>query len=413
MIKRLLLSLILFIVLFNPTEVLAIENPLSTSNNIFGIHILDENDLENAAELVNSSGGDWGYVTFVIRKDERDTARWQKVFDKMRRLHLIPIVRIATRQQNGGWEKPSFDEIDGWVSFLNELNWVVKNRYIVVGNEPNHAKEWGREVSPEEYAEYLFNLSRRLKETSDDFFILPAGFDASAPNGQDSMSEEQFLRKMISKNSNIFDYVDGWTSHSYPNPEFSGSSKASGRGTVRTFEWELQLLESLGIEKDLQVFVTETGWAHNMESNFNGYKDPNSISTQLKNAFQDAWGDERIVAVTPFILRYQEEPFNIFSWTKRDGRFYDFYYEIQSVNKTPGVPTQIISGELTVVLFPPLFGIGDKKYGFALAKNTGQSIWEVGQEVKLVIGDRGLRINSPLYFDIEPNQTGIVLVERI
>ena len=167
----------------------AIVDPLTPDNNPFGIHILDESDLEDAAKLVNSSGGNWGYVTLVIRADERDSKRWQSAFNKMRELHLIPIVRIATKMSEDSWEKPNLDELDGWVSFLSELNWVTQNRYIIIGNEPNHAKEWGGEVKPDEYAKYLETFSKKLKEGSKDFFILPAGFDASAPNGKETMSD--------------------------------------------------------------------------------------------------------------------------------------------------------------------------------------------------------------------------------
>jgi len=132
---------------------LAIENPTAVSNNKFGIHIMNENDLDNAARLVNSSGGDWGYVTFVIREDERDNNRWQKAFDKARRLHLIPIVRLATIQDGGNWTKPDPNDITSWVNFLDSLNWVIKNRYIIIGNETNHATEWGGELNPEGYGE--------------------------------------------------------------------------------------------------------------------------------------------------------------------------------------------------------------------------------------------------------------------
>ena len=41
--------------------------------NKFGIHILDPSELQQAAELVNSSGGDWGFVTIVIRDDVQYT----------------------------------------------------------------------------------------------------------------------------------------------------------------------------------------------------------------------------------------------------------------------------------------------------------------------------------------------------
>ena len=199
-----ILILIAFLFLGNLKIVKAVENPLAKTNNLFGIHILNESDIKDAANLVNSSGGEWGYVTLVIRKDERDTTRWQKVFDELRRHKLIPIVRIATIQQDGGWEKPVLDETDGWVSFLNSLNWVIKNRYVIIGNEPNHAKEWGGEVKPEEYADYLSTLSRKLKEESGDFFVLPAGFDASTPNSDMGMSEATFLQQMVEYKKDIF-----------------------------------------------------------------------------------------------------------------------------------------------------------------------------------------------------------------
>jgi len=73
-------TITVILILISSTNIKAAENPLSVPNNSFGIHILDENDLEDAAKLVNSGGGDWGYVTFVIRSDERDSKRWQKVF---------------------------------------------------------------------------------------------------------------------------------------------------------------------------------------------------------------------------------------------------------------------------------------------------------------------------------------------
>ena len=119
----------------------AIVDPHSSPNNKYGIHIVDTKDLEDAAKLVNSGGGDWGYVTVVIRADERNNQMWQQVFDKMRELHLIPLVRIASIQTNSHWEKLDIEDIQNWVDFLNSLNWVVENRYLIVGNEPNHAKE--------------------------------------------------------------------------------------------------------------------------------------------------------------------------------------------------------------------------------------------------------------------------------
>ena len=389
------LPLAISILIIFSSNLYAIENPLSSANNPFGIHILNENELDDAAKLVNSSGGDWGYVTLVIRKDERDSERWQQVFDKMRKLHLIPIARLATIQQNGGWEKPNVDEIDGWVSFLNSLIWVVKNRYIIIGNEPNHAKEWGGELNPEEYSDYLYSFSKKLNETSNDFFILSAGFDASAANTNETMSAENYIKNMITYKPESFEFIDGWNSHSYPNPNFSGSEDSYGRGSVRTFEWELNLLKSFGINKNLPVFITETGWSHNMDGTSKNSKliTQNDISERIRNAYSGAWQDPRIVTVTPFVLNYQEPPFDIFSWKKKDGNFYSFYYEIQDIPKIPGKPLQSESAQVVAVIFPPIFKNKEKPLGVAYVKNTGQTIWN---------GDEKIQVGNGVKFEIEP-----------
>ncbi len=395
-----------------PRESLAVKNPLTTPNNPYGIHIFDENDLTDAQALVNSNGGDWGYVTLVIRKDERDTKRWQSVFNKMRRLHLIPIVRIATKQLENGWEKPNFDEIEGWVSFLKDLNWVIQNRYVIIGNEPNHAPEWGGEVNPSEYADYLYTFSKKLKASNPDFFVMPAGFDASVPNGKQSMSEDTFLRAMIEKNQNVFDYVDGWASHSYPNPNFSGSQDDTGRGTVRTYKWELNFLEGLGITKKLPVFITETGWAHNKDEKKREFENIEEVTDRLKASYELAWKDERVVAITPFILNYQNDPFDVFSWKKADGTFYEFYYEIQKLPKPRGVPKQVMSVDVLSLVLPPLLPSSEGFVGIVTLKNKGQSIWK-GNE-KIYASNSGFEVLLEpriLFSDIEPGEKTLAVIK--
>ena len=420
--KVLLITLITIVLLgISARDSLAIIDPQLTPNNRFGIHILSENDLENAANLVNSSGGDWGYVTVVIRKDERNIERWQRVFDNMRRLHLIPIVRIASTQGDGHWEKLTIEDIDSWVYFLNSLNWVVKNHYVVIGNEPNHASEWGGDVNPEEYSKYLYNISKSLKIASDDFFVLPAGFDASAPNGKKFMSEDLYIKKMIEAERYVFDYVDGWTSHSYPNPGFSGSVDDTGRGTVRTYEWELSLLEGLGVEKDLPVFITETGWAHDMEAMSEAEED--KLSNNYKKAFEAIWKNKHVVAITPFVLDHTGEPFNKFSWKNKDGSFYKFYDSVKNVEKISGEPVQTKSALIYATVLPDvmsntlintsLSSVNDEKIGVYLAKNTGQNIWEKGELSALKKGSQYIAIEPVNEEFIDPNETGLVYFKNI
>jgi len=358
-----------------PGQVVALYDPLSTPNNRFGIHIVDENDLNDAARLVNSSGGDWGYVKLVIREDDRKREKWQAVFDRMRDLHLIPIVRLATRVERGLWVKPRVEDIGSWVDFLNSINWVVENRYIVIFNEPNHAKEWGGEINPEEYGWFLKEFSRRLQEKSAAFFILPAGLDASAPNTNETLDELQFIRRMVAKEPDVFQFIDGWSSHSYPNPNYSGSPDAFGRGTVRTFLWEKNVLSLYGAGH-LPIFILETGWQHNDgKTKTQNLLNPQQVAEYYERSFTDAWNDNNVVAVVPFLLNYQDSPFDHFSWKKiSSNEFYPMFDRVQLMSKTTALPRQRHSARFITEGLPQKLVRNSNYDIYVELENTGQSI---------------------------------------
>lgn len=384
----------LFLFLFSSQNSLAINSPTSVPNNKFGIHIFDEKDLPDAAKLVNTNG-DWGYVTIVIREDEMDKARWQKVFDEMRRSHLIPIVRIATIQNGGNWKIPKEEDIDNWVSFLNSLNWVVKNRYVIISNEPNHASEWGGVIFPEQYAAYLKTFSQKLKAGNEDYFVLPAGLDASANNQKTTMEESVFIRRMLKEVPDVFDFIDGWNSHSYPNPSFSGKETDIGKGTIKTYDWELNYLKTLGIIKNLPVFITETGWSKEKLTE-------EEIGNKYSYAFQNVWNDNRIIAVTPFILNYTNSPFKNFSWKRDDGSYHSFYQKVSDLPKTKGEPEQLIKGRIFGVFVNPIEIAGDSVAGILLAENLGQSIW-IEKEVSIADESKIISVSTDGFDPIEPN----------
>lgn len=400
--KKVIIFFLSLVILFTTQScVFAENNPISTDNNKFGIHIIDEHDLKDAATLVNSGGGDWGYITFVITQKERDHGRWQKVFDDARRLHLIPIVRIATEADGDNWAIPEDEEIETWINFLNSLNWVIQNRYVIIGNEPNHAKEWGGKIDPEAYAAYLNTFALKLHEVSDNFYVLPAGLDASAKNTSETMDGAIFIRRMLVAEPNLFDNLDGWVSHSYPNPDFAGKETDTGRGSIQTYAWELSYLQSLGITKDLPVFITETGWS-------NKKVNPDEISRKYKYAFENVWNDKRVVAVTPFILNYTDLLFSEFSWKRTDGSFYPYFDAYKNIEKVKGSPIQIESGQIIGALAQPIMFSDSDFAGAILAKNTGQSIWNT-ESVKVKADDENVSIKNTLLFDIEPLKTGLIV----
>lgn len=378
----------------------AIVDPSAVPNNKFGIHIIQATPDESspAASLVNTNG-DWGYITVLIEQKDKNKDKWQEFFNDLRRRHLIPIVRLATEPQGNLWKIPNPEDADSWADFLNSLNWPTKNRYLVVFNEPNHGQEWGGAVDAKSYANTLDKLISALKKRSEDFFIMNAGFDASAPqrlpNYQDEIS---FLQEMKQAVPDIFERLDGWVSHSYPNPEFSGSPDALGRGTVRTWFWELQQLRNLGVVKNLPVFITETGWKHSEGLNFQPqYPSVDTIAGYYQKAYEEAWNSSRIIAVTPFLLSYQEPLFDHFSFKRppNSGLFiqapgenlpayYPHYEVIKNMPKVAGQPVQenkttLIKGEV----FSSVVS-GEAYTIFLTFKNSGQSIWNDGNRTALI-----------------------------
>lgn len=372
--RKLCLTIFIILSLILPQQVLAIYDPLRFDNNKFGIHIHNESDLADAANLVNSSGGQWGYVTVVIPENDHDTKKWQAAFDQMRRLHLIPIVRIATVAQKGMWTIPEKEEIDSWVSFLNSLNWVIKNRYVILFNEPNHDKEWGGKSDAAEYVSIVNSFREKLKSASEDFFVMPAGMDLAAGNTKDTTSAETFFKQMYEADDQIFKKFDGWTSHSYPNPSFSGDPQDSGKATIRGFEWELDYLSDFGLAKDIPVFITETGWTRQ--------SDDKKVADYYKYSFENVWNTKQVVAVTPFIINYLDPPFDKFSWrdaTIRDRvEFLPQYAVIQELKKTKGSPVQIHDYKFEEAPLPPQLIINSNYIITPQMINSGQSIWQPG-----------------------------------
>ena len=405
--------LILFSLLF-PARADALYDPQSVANNRFGVHIADVNDITDVAGFVNSSGGDWGYVTVVIEENDRTHGKWQELFNTMRRLHLIPLIRLATTLDGAVWKAPNETSIPEWVDFLNGLNWPTENRYIILFNEPNHAKEWGGDINAEEYAQIAVSFARALKLASEDFFILPAGLDASAGKSKDTLDEVTFLRRMVASEPDILSLLDGWTSHAYPNPDFQGKPGTRGRGSLGSFLWELAILRSLGMTRDVPVFITETGWTHREGKTTDLSLVPaETVSSYVQNAAQSIWQDPHIAAITPFIFNYQDIPFDHFSFRRMGNNgYYPHYDTYRELEKIKGEPKQRHRYVIKKDSIPKLL-VTDSHYVLTQPlTNTGQGILdtEEGFAVALDAPSEFTMLEYSLPH-IEPNETGEIVLQ--
>ncbi len=327
MVKLVLAMAFLITLLFNAkTPVFANYDPLSVKNNIVGVHILFPDEISQAKDLVDSTGGDWGYVTIPIQSYDKDLVKWQNFMDEAKKDHVIPILRLAT---NGDyfnttvWEKPKYDNITDFANFLDSLSWPTKNRYVVIYNEVNRSDEWGGDLNPAEYAEILSFAADTFHAKNPDFFVLSAGLDNAAPNqtGQ-YMNEFNFMRQMDGEVPRIFEKIDGLASHSYPNPGFVQSPDSINMYSFR----QERILAKILSGKDLPVFITETGWDKEKLSDF-------QVALYFTQALQDTWKDPSIVAVTPFILRANSQPFSKFNLLDTQS-----YSAIFSFSKVEGEP---------------------------------------------------------------------------
>lgn len=393
-----LFSSLLFFVGIYLSPVYAIDSSLP--NNKFGIHLAQpqEDDILKARDLVNSQGGDWGYITLVIQEDDRNKEKWQGIFDKLRELHLIPIIRLATKPEGPQWRRPVPEDVDSWVNFLSSLNWVVKERYVILFNEPNHALEWGGSVDAVNYGEIAKLFAQKLRESNTDYIIMLAGLDASAPSQPPAYQDEGIYLKQAVETIGVDSFNElfgGLSSHSYANPGFVGPPIAFGKGTVRTYVWEQSLLGELGIKK-LPVFITETGWDGNALSR-------SIVAQYTKTAFENVWlPDEQVVAVTPFILNYQGEPFANFSWAMMDNKdFYPQYYITKDMPKLAGTPARIDKGEAEFDLPKELLVGSIYRFPFTI-KNTGQTIWDKDEGYSLQVEGGGRAYFIPDFSKIKP-----------
>lgn len=298
---------------------LFIVTPAFASGKL-GVHILEPEEVNQATELLPNGG----FVTVPIRLDQLQKYRWQKFFDETSRFHLTPLLRLATKFDGTNWIRPTRKDIVAFSQFLSSLDWHSDELRVIAFNEPNHAAEWGGTVDPSDYGETLTFLVNWFHTEPRTYQILSGGLDMAAQPTGATMSGYTFLDQLVSDFPDTVRKLDGWTSHAYPNPHFSGKPTDQHRLSVRSYRFELEKV-SQAMDKALPVFITETGW--------DGAKLPDErIAENFQIAYDDVWSeDDRVVAITPFVLSAHEGPFVSFSLIDQNEMPTPLYETIQSL----------------------------------------------------------------------------------
>lgn len=292
-------------------------SPIAASQgSVLGIHILNPSEIEAAATLLKTeeTKDSWQHVTIPLTLNDLDKdEEWQQFFDTAQQEKVQPIVRLSTRYNSeiDAWEVPDRREIIDLMSFLDRLDWPRSERPIIILNETNHAKEFGDRIAPDEYATILQFASRWAQTSPHDYVVLPAAMDLAAPNGPETMEAFRYLRLMLLADPGVFDHIDAWNSHSYANPGFSSSPLRTDKMSMRGYQHELAFItERTG--RNMNVYITETGWVDNARTG-------RWLDDYYRYTFDNIWSDDRIQAVTPFILQGAPGPFEGFSFMNAQG----------------------------------------------------------------------------------------------
>lgn len=284
--------------------------------SVLGVHILHPDELTKAKDLISPNQDDqsWNYVTipFTLQDVERKE-QWQAFFDRARELRVIPLVRLVSKFENGAWQVPNRKEITSQINFLSDLEWPTDRKHIIIFNEVNHAPEWGGKIDPKSYAEVLLFTSQWAHAEDPSFLVMPAAMDLAAPNGSTTMEAFNYLDQMLAAEPDVFNHIDAWNSHSYPNPGFSSSPQRTTKNSLRGFEHELAYLKQKIGKDDYPVYITETGWVAN------GSTTP-WLESYYTYAMQHIWSHPQVVAVTPFVLQGDPGPFSSFAFIDRNSK---------------------------------------------------------------------------------------------
>ena len=326
-----------------------LDEPLNfKQNNKFGLYIYAERQdfFEKAAELVNSNGGSWGYVLIPYNVKDRDSTKWKRVFSDLNRLKLIPVIQLWDVDLEK-YEKQTKQA----AQFLDSFDWPIRPRYISVYNEVNDKRFWYGKIDPKGYAKILDYTVDTFKNENKDFQMMNGAFNVSSSNTDETVDSFYYMKKMNDEVPGIFNKLDAWAAHPYPQPNFSGNPLSTGRWSIRAYEDELNYLKkNLGLKKDLPVFITETGWAHaEGEKKDSSFLSEEKVAENYKIAYEQVWlKDPKVRAVMPFTIKYNA-PFDHFSWVKEDyKKTYKQFEVVRNMPKVVGTPPQLIKGSLKI-----------------------------------------------------------------
>ena len=330
--------------------------------NPFGIGLVTNGD-STQNNYVYQYAGDNGWILLIFAGiDTSTTAPQQGWIDSLNYLYSNTNLNIVIRL-NPPWGQSFYrSESDNanmtdYTTLAHAYKAVVsqlpfkdnKNLYFQIDNEPDLCPEWFCKTSgpvydyneaSKEYAYFFSYVADALHSIGDSRIkISTAGFapggniqcgccgQSNCANDKGGITGLQYIQGMMNAIPNIFDKIDWFASHSYPSSGIGYGFNAPYNNAIIGLTYYKQELQLIG--RDVQVIITETGWATNPPDPSEPTCTQQDKATWNINAYNGLYlNDSLIMGVTPFMLMDEYWGNEIgFDYVDTNGNLMDVYMQ--------------------------------------------------------------------------------------
>lgn len=297
--------------------------PARRGDTLFGINTFIQDRCENyyinwqldrAREIL----GWHGYVKQLFHGINLDIAAprdcWVYFVNQAYDRGLQPVIRLQGGITNGNWDKPHADSPGDYARIADAYRRVVGQLprrdnfklYIQIWNEPNLNFEWGGQLNPTEYAQFLTQTANAIRGIGDPRIVLVSA--PLSPGGH--MSIGTFMYQMFNTVPDSRWAFDLWGAHPYPAnhpPEYNvhRNTAVYPQMVVDAYLEQLKTLAAWG-RPGVKTFLSETGYElWNNTYGWEGFPiiNEDNRAAYLGRAFEDYWrGWAEVEAVAPYQL---------------------------------------------------------------------------------------------------------------
>ncbi len=288
----------------------------------FGIGVSAFPHNSNSGSVLSSVNGlNVGYVKLLFEwrhiQPRRNMYMWGDA-DGLMRLFTGTGYRVVARLDiQPTWAAPDTGagqhsrpaDLNDYAGFVEAFvsRYVGRLYGVEIWNEPNLSAEWGKQTSPEEYAEMLRLAYISAKKADPKVKVISAGLAQLTEDGEKAIGTMHYLERMYEAGAPEFFDLQGVHAYGF------GKEPDLFSGSIESFS-AIQLINSLMRQKGVGkgIAVTEVGWTtDNVNEEYASQAvSPEQQAEYLSSAIALAQRNSKVMGIGPFLI-----------WTLPDDRW--------------------------------------------------------------------------------------------